>query len=127
MTDTDRATERALRVAAIAKHDGACEVLADFYDERGQPSRAQLWRNPQRDERCAGERDRTVIHTLVRASPVDPRRDALIWIYSLADRSLAQIGTQFKLSRERIRGIVNRIDCKVHFDAARADRLTTIP
>lgn len=126
MTDEDFATEVRLRHDAIGAQPGAVDVLADFYEERGQLSRAALWRHPNRNKKTYGERDRTCVEKLSHTSPVDPRRDAMIWILCLTDLPFAAIGKAFKLSVSRVREVANRIDREIYF-AARAERLQTDP
>jgi hypothetical protein len=52
VTDHDRQLEQQLRaqakVSQKAGRQAAARVLADFYEERGQPSRAELWRDERR-------------------------------------------------------------------------------
>lgn len=126
MNEDDIATEARLRRAARESHPGATAVLADFYEERGQQSRAALWRRPDRDEKTDGERDRTCIKTITRLSPIDPRRDAMIWLLCIAGLPLPSIGQAFKLCKSRVRGIANRIDREVYL-AARAESMKTEP
>lgn len=122
MTSDDLAAEIQLRRDALDEQPGATDVLADFYEERGQQSRAAMWRRPDRDEKTNGERDRTCVKTVARPSPVDPRRDAMIWILCLTGLSFTAVGNAFQLSVTRVSQIANRIDREVYL-AARAARL----
>lgn len=122
MNEADFATESRLRQAAREAQPDATAVLADFYEQRGQLSRAALWRRPERDERTEGERDRTCVKASAYPSPVDPRRDAMIWVLCLVNLPFATIGEAFKLSASRIREVANRVDREIYF-AARSERL----
>ena len=69
--------EEELRAAAGAE-DGAIAVLADFYEQNGQPSRAALWRDPTRARQ--GLFSAPPDFLLMSNSDIDPRRNAMIWL-----------------------------------------------
>jgi hypothetical protein len=126
VNEADFATEQELRLAARGSQPGSQDVLADFYEEHGQLSRAALWRRSESDERTEGERDRVCVKKFARLSPIDPRRDAMIWILCLTGMPFTAVGKAFKLSVSRVREVANRIDREVYL-AARAERLRTEP
>jgi hypothetical protein len=124
------ARETALRAAANRRADGACDVLADFYEVDGQLSRAALWRRTINGERDLLVKRHDGIH------PVDPRRNAMIWalvvqgMADFADRdapvTLAAVASHFGLTARTIATIVARIDHKIASASMREIREPTL-
>jgi hypothetical protein len=114
---TERETE--LRFEASRRATGACEVLADFYEAEGQHTRADLWRRTINGERDLLIKQHDNIH------PVDPRRNAMIWLLmnqrrpderprsgrsSFTSAMLQDVADLFQLSTSMIRHIVTQHD-----------------
>lgn len=114
----DHVTEIELRKLAIAGSKESAIVLADFYEERGQPSRARLWRA------------RAVIAVTHWANipdlltpdvgpygKCDPRRTSMIGLLSRVMRPTA-IARAFDLSPGNIRQIITRQNERVRYNAS---------
>lgn len=117
------AHERDLRAAAGVE-PGAISILADFYEQCGQPTRAKLWR----DQLLEREQFSTPPDLVVRPStrsPVDPRRNVMIWLLlglyqsrgstdpmgSLHDSN--QLVCHFELTWPTLRNVVKQRDRKI--------------
>lgn len=106
---------RADRRAAIA-------ILADFYEQHGQPSRAALWRellSPQ-----ARDRRRHVLNELPdlltrpqRPQGTDCRRNQMIWLLRTQDLSVRKTAAAFELSGTRVEQIVAHEDRLINMHA----------
>lgn len=99
-------TESALRDDAKTSAAAAL-VLADFYEERGQPTRAKMWRRTTGIANCIDG----VLDLFVRHSPpygkMDPRRDAMVWLLHNV-LSSATIARLFRISKDRPRQIAHK-------------------
>ncbi len=111
MIKRDYETEQALRERVTkdpshAERVAAAAVLADFYELRGQPSRAALWRGPDRDLTQA-QPDLLTRSSHVHA--VDLRRNAMIWLlhHMLSIREIAKL---FEISTTRTAQIIEQGD-----------------
>lgn len=87
-------------------------VLADFYEEHGQPTRAELWRAFVRIEAERGGHplvppDLRAISKRSPFSKTDQRRNAMIALLS-GVTTAAKISRAFQLSSERIRQIIHK-------------------
>lgn len=110
MTEGDYQREMDLRGQASSKE--AAAVLADFYEEHGQPSRAMLWRQPRHPKRKIPAD--LVIH--------DPkqRRKAMMWLlHHVADTRT--IASAFRSSRSWTLTLVAEIE-KAICEAANVER-----
>lgn len=128
---TDRVREQVLRDAAArelnssARHNEAeaSAVLADFYEHDGQLSRATLWREHERLLKLGSDRssppDLLAKRRQNPLSPVDPRRNAMIWLLHGVWRddggmealhAINMVHLAFKLSWQTIRNIVKQRD-----------------
>jgi hypothetical protein len=114
MTDHDYQLEQGLR--AQTREKGAGEValvLADFYEERGQPSRAMLWRRSTR------------VHAQRRAADLicqDPRwrRKVMMWLLGHVT-SQTKVARAFKSSDSWARVLIREVELKI-CEAANVER-----
>ena len=108
MNESDYRCEQALRALTRSKAGGAREaalVLADFYDERGQPSRAQLWRRPRpthaqrlpADDLNRNQRD---------------RRKTVMWLIEHV-LSVSAIASAFRSSLTWTRALIYQVEAKI--------------
>jgi len=113
MTDEDYKLEHELRALARERDaTDACAILADFYEQRGQLSRAVLWRS-----RLA------VLHAMpadqhMRRDPM-ARRDAMAWLLAhlLELKGVARV---LRVNDQaRLRWDVGNVEDKVHLAAAK--------
>lgn len=114
MTDRDYQFEQDLRAQTRAK--GAKEaalILADFYEQHGQPSRAMLWRRLVRvhAQRCPAD---LVIQDL------KWQRKVLMWLLGHTT-SQAQIARAFKSSASWTRELIQEVEIKI-CEAANMER-----
>jgi len=94
---------------ARARHNRSYAlVLADAYESAGQITRAELWRNrkPKPDK---VDPDLFARRTETYPTPVDPRRDQMIWLMSQI-RTRSEVAKLFRLGVGTISMIVKRID-----------------
>jgi len=98
------ATKRADRKAAIA-------ILADFYEEHGQLSRAALWRT----QLVPNGARREVPDLLTRHRPQasDCRRNPMIWLLRKQGASVRKVAAAFDLSATRVEQIVEIEDLRI--------------
>jgi len=99
------ATKRSDRKAAIA-------ILADFYEEHGQLSRAVLWR-AQLDPNGARREVPDLLTRLHRPPAVDCRRNQMIWLLRKQGASVRKVATAFDLSATRVEQIVALEDRRI--------------
>lgn len=109
---TDREREAKLRLATRGRVEvkgppirptfDAIMVLADFYEEHGQHTRARLWRQAARvEERRIDLRDPPDLMTkrAMPSAPVDPRRNAMMWLLWQLHEHAPQCLTRFTSHR----------------------------
>lgn len=119
----DAKSSRGERRAAIA-------VLADYYEEHGQLSRAGLWRELLS---AKGERPSTVFATVLNEVPdlltrphrpqaSDCRRNQMIWLLRKQGASVRKVGVAFGLSGTRVEQIVSLEDRRIN-EHARKEQL----
>ena len=118
MTDLDRQLEQQLRAQAKApKTKGgraAAHILADFYEERGQPSRANLWRD---EKRTHGK----VWHAADLIS-WDTRWRHMVMMWLLGHvMSQAEVARHFNASRSGTRDLIREVKTAI-VEAANAER-----
>lgn len=96
--------EAELRKQAVVS-DSAREILADYYEESGQLSRAAMWRDPERPRGV--DPDLNVPDKSSCAE--DSRRAAMIWLlqHVMSERTIAKA---FDISGTRVRQILHRLD-----------------
>jgi len=102
MKDFDK--ELALRKDAQTS-PAAAQVLADFYEECGQPTRAKMWRRP-----ISNGSKGTTPDLVAKRSPwskVDPRRDALVWLLRNVLKT-AELAKLFGISSTRVTRIADK-------------------
>ena len=124
-----REHELLLRTAALDTSKGgrsdrkaAIAILADFYEQNGQPSRAALWReliSPQ-----SRDRRRHVLNELPdlltrpqRPQATDCRRNQLIWLLRTQGLSARKTAAAFGLSGTRVEQIVAIEDRRINVHA----------
>jgi hypothetical protein len=97
--------EAELRKQARAS-DNARAILADYYEESGQPSRAAMWREP-RTVGIGVDPDLNVPDKSSCAE--DSRRAAMIWLlqHVMSERAIAKA---LDVSGTRVRQILHRLD-----------------
>lgn len=96
--------EAELRKQARASGN-ARAILADYYEESGQPSRAAMWRDPDRP----GGVDPDLVVPDKSSCAEDSRRAAMIWLlqHVMSERAVAKA---FNVSGTRVRQILRQID-----------------
>lgn len=115
MTDGDYQLEQALRAQTRQKNpQAAARVLADFYEQRGQPSRATLWRKG----------------VLVRARAKFPaeqviqderwQRKVAMWLAGY-DASHAVVGEAFRSTKDWVRVMIRQVEGRI-YAAANTER-----
>jgi hypothetical protein len=120
--------EEKLRKSALTSVEAAI-VLADYYEEHGQPSRARMWRQakgllPGVPSGCSlGIPDLHI--TRSPTSKQDPRRNAMIWLlhHVASRRSLAKM---FGVSLTRIVQIIADAEKRVRSNAIHEARSPTL-
>jgi hypothetical protein len=110
-------TEEELRAQALDKKDpnnrDAIAVLVDFYEQRGQLSRAALWRKALYPHYVREIPD--LLTQQPRLSAVDNRRNQMIWLLRTQGLQARAVGDAFDLSVERVRQIIIREDHGINF------------
>lgn len=116
---------------AIEDRRAAIAVLADFYEQHGQPSRATLWR-----AQLASAKDpepRYVPHDVPdlqtrerRFQDPDPRRNQMIWLLRKLDLSVRTVAAAFDLSATRIAQIVGHEDRRIRMHAKKEQLRPTL-
>ena len=123
--------EHALRTDALdakidcAERRAAISILADFYEQYGQPSRAALWREQlvPMGERPLGRRSRVLeeVPDLLTRPPrsraSDCRRNQMIWLLRKQGGTVRKVGAAFGLSATRIEQIVALEDRRINMHA----------
>lgn len=140
LSEFEREREEELRAIARREHgadhftNGGTAILADFYEHHGQPTRATLWREHERLMELGAARGFPPDLMLKKnsLSPVDPRRNAMIWLLDGVQKHLETIdlmaamrfpikfSAYFKLTYPTIRTIVKQRD-RVIWEAAVAE------
>lgn len=114
MTESDYQLEQDLRAQTRVKgaREGA-KVLADFYEQRGQPSRAVLWRRVMRVHAQRRPADLVV-------QDLSWRRKVAIW---LAGHMTSQtvVGRHFRSSASWTRVVIQEVERKI-CEAANTER-----
>lgn len=98
---------------------GAIAVLADFYEERGQLTRAALWRELLSSKgSSATVNDVPDLLTRPHRSPApDCRRNQMIWLLRKQGASVRKVGSAFGLSATRVEQIVAVEDRRINVHA----------
>jgi hypothetical protein len=81
----------------------AIEILADFYEHHGQPSRAALWREQLSN---MGDGVPDLLTRTPRPQAFDTRRAQMIWLLRKQGVSVRKVGAAFGLSATRVEQIV---------------------
>ena len=118
MTDQDHQLERDLRAQAKASKKAggraAALILADFYEERGQPSRANLWRD---EARLHGR----IWHAADLVSwDTTFRRKVMMWLLGHVTRQ-AEVARLFQSSPSWVRTMIREVETSV-CEAANRER-----
>jgi hypothetical protein len=120
--------ERLLRAAALdtskggrADRKAAIAILADFYEQHGQPSRAALWRDllsPQsRDPRRYVLETPDLLTRPHQPQAPDCRRNQMIWLLRTQGLSARKTAAAFGLSATRVEQIVMIEDRRINVHA----------
>jgi len=94
----------------------AASILADFYEQHGQPSRAALWRSDMRVHAQKHPADLVVQDSGWR----DSRRKVAMWLASHMT-SQAVVGRAFRSSASRTQRMIHEVERKI-CEAANAER-----
>lgn len=121
------AVEQALRAAAL---DKACtiarleaiSILADYYEEHGQGSRAALWREQLVDvKKRPADRQHPLLEEVPdlltrvhRLKEFDCRRSQMVWLLRKQGGTVRKVGAAFKLSPTRVEQIVALEDQRIN-------------
>jgi hypothetical protein len=131
---SERETEEKLRELALAAADDdaardAALVLIDYYEEHGQPTRAQMWRRvlglvPGAPSGCSLGIPDLCVEQSPKTSQ-DPRRNAMIWIlhHSMSQRAIAKL---FDLSLTRVAQIIADVDRRTRANVLREVKRPTM-
>ena len=114
MTESDYEREQALRAQTRAKGARvAARILADYYEQHGQPSRAALWRRDERvhAQKCPAD---LIVQNKQR------RRQVAMWLAGNI-ASQAAIARAFRTSPSWTRTLIAEIENQI-CDAANAER-----
>jgi hypothetical protein len=115
MTESDYQLEQDLRAQTREKGARvAASILADFYEQHGQPSRGALWR---RDMRVHAQRKHPA-DLVVQDS--NWRRKVAMWLAGHMT-SQAIVGRHFRSSASWTRTLIHEVECKI-CEAANAER-----
>lgn len=117
--------------SAIDDRRVVISILADFYEQHGQPSRAALWRAQLESVQC---RDRRYVPHDVpdlqtrprRPQAFDCRRNQMIWLLRQLDLSVRKTAAAFDLSATRIEQIVALEDRRINMHARNERRTPTL-
>jgi hypothetical protein len=115
VTDHDYQREKDLRLNVRKRGSPEdANVLADFYEQQGQPSRARLWRDARRVCGRAGNAADLVVQ--------DPkwRRKVMMWLVGHVE-SYAAVARAFKSSSSWTRTLIREVEIKI-CEAANAER-----
>ena len=101
---------------AGAARKAAIAILADFYEEHGQLSRAVLWR-AQLDPHGARREVPDLLTRPHRPQAADCRRNQMIWLLRKQGASVRKVATAFALSATRVEQIVALEDRRIGMHA----------
>ncbi len=145
MIDWEREAQlRSETSGRLSKGRDAIAILIDFYEENGQPTRAELWRRAVRAlSSRAVHAERTIdlrtppdlmTKRATPSAPVDPRRNAMMWLlHQLSDHlaglvrftSYRALGAAFGIGGQMVKHYVARGDNIIgHAAATETDQPT---
>lgn len=117
--ESDIELEQLLRTQALdsakrTERKAAIAILADFYEQHGQPSRAALWR-----EQLSGNPTRVpdLLTRPHRPQGTDCRRSQMIWLLRKQGTSVRKVARAFDLSGTRVEQIVALEDRRIRMHA----------
>jgi hypothetical protein len=90
----------------------AIAVLADYYEECGQSSRAVLWRW-QLDAKNSWREIPDLLTRPHRSQAADCRRNQMIWLLRKQGASVRKVGSAFDISATRVEQIVKIEDDRI--------------
>jgi hypothetical protein len=131
--EADFEIEQVLRAQAldvkspIADRRLTISILADFYEERGQLSRAALWREQIDSDQRRGTQEAPDLQTRSnRPQAFDRRRNQMMWLLRQQGLSVRKVGAAFGLSATRVEQIVALEDQRIRMHAAREHKMPTM-
>lgn len=128
-------TEQALRVDALdattnitARHE-AISILADYYEQSGQFSRALLWREllvVAANRHALLEEIPDLLTRPNKPKEFDCRRNQMMWLLRKQGESVRKVGAAFALSATRVEQIVALEDRRINMYAKKEQLWPTL-
>jgi hypothetical protein len=120
----------ALDASSQTDHCLAISVLADFYEEHGQPSRATLWREQLDPHRHYGPCLPPAVPDLLtrphRPQGFDCRRNQMMWLLRQQGVNGRKVGIAFGLSATRVEQIIALEDRRIRMHARNEQKAPTL-